>query len=140
MNRLFLSAGCLLFFFAAGAQLPVKVRVDRLSRRTGSIYLAVYDSPATYLDPKKCYRSKITPVKDADTLTIDLGEMPAGRYAIALFLDENGNGQIDRNRWGIPKEKYGFSGNRHPWFRAPDFYEAAVETGAAHTIVSISLR
>ncbi|MDO6432821.1 DUF2141 domain-containing protein [Flavitalea sp. BT771] len=140
MRRLLLSMLSLSLSFAGRTQLPVKVKVDKLSGRTGSIYLAVYNSAATYMDPQKCLRSKITAVKNVKTVLIDLGELPAGRYAIALFLDENGNGQIDKNILGIPKERYGFSGNRHPWFRAPDFEEAAIDVDATHTTVSISLR
>ena len=33
----------------------------------------------------------------------------AGRYAVQAFLDENGNGEVDRALFGIPKEGVGFS-------------------------------
>jgi uncharacterized protein (DUF2141 family) len=35
--------------------------------------------------------------------------VPYGEYAVAAFLDMNGNGKQDRNFLGIPKEPYGFS-------------------------------
>ena len=35
--------------------------------------------------------------------------LPAGRFAVAVFHDENDNGEIDTDFLGIPKEGYGFS-------------------------------
>ena len=34
-----------------------------------------------------------------------------GQYATQLFQDNNGNGQLDHSRRGIPLEPVGFSGN-----------------------------
>jgi uncharacterized protein (DUF2141 family) len=39
------------------------------------------------------------------------GIVPHGEYAIAVFVDVNGNGKMDKNFLGIPKEQYGFSNN-----------------------------
>ncbi|HZX15435.1 MAG TPA: DUF2141 domain-containing protein [Pseudomonas sp.] len=35
--------------------------------------------------------------------------VPSGRYAIQLYQDRNGNGQLDQGRRGIPLEPVGFS-------------------------------
>lgn len=37
--------------------------------------------------------------------------LPTGAYSIDAFYDENNNGKLDRNYFGIPAEKYGFSNN-----------------------------
>lgn len=35
--------------------------------------------------------------------------LPAGDYAVQLYHDENGNGEVDMNVVGVPREGYGFS-------------------------------
>ena len=52
-------------------------------------------------------------------------ELPEGRYAIKLFLDLNGNGEVDTNFLGIPKEPYGFSNNAKGTLGPPSFDAAA---------------
>lgn len=47
--------------------------------------------------------------------------LPEGVYAVACFVDENGNGKIDKNWLGIPSEPYCFSANYKPVLSAPDF-------------------
>lgn len=39
---------------------------------------------------------------------------PEGNYAVLLFLDENGNGELDRNFIGIPREPIALSNNYRP--------------------------
>ena len=53
--------------------------------------------------------------------------LPAGRFAIAVFHDGNGNGELDTDILGIPKEGYGFSRNTKGSFGPPRFADAAVE-------------
>lgn len=38
-------------------------------------------------------------------------DLPPGRYALQLFQDINGNGQLDLSKRGIPREPVGLSGN-----------------------------
>ncbi|WP_339525378.1 DUF2141 domain-containing protein [Pseudomonas sp. EA_35y_Pfl2_R111] len=42
---------------------------------------------------------------------LHLSDVPPGRYAIQLYQDSNGNGQLDQGRRGIPLEPVGFSAN-----------------------------
>ena len=37
--------------------------------------------------------------------------LPHGTFAVAVLHDENGNGKMDKNLMGIPKEGYGASNN-----------------------------
>lgn len=52
-------------------------------------------------------------------------QLPPGRYAIAVFHDENSNRNLDKFA-GIPKEGFAFSRNPSIKFRAPRFEEVAV--------------
>ena len=47
----------------------------------------------------------------ADTVTFNYADLPDGEYAIKLFHDVNGNGEMDSNLFGIPSEPFAFSNN-----------------------------
>ncbi|WP_293372355.1 DUF2141 domain-containing protein [Nevskia sp.] len=57
--------------------------------------------------------------------------LPAGRYAVAVSHDLNGNRRTDTNLVGMPTEAWGVSQGVRPWLRAPRFDEAMIELGAA---------
>ena len=62
-----------------------------------------------------------------------------GEYAIAVFVDLNGNGKMDKNFFGIPKEQYGFSNNVMGRMSAPTFDQAKF-TITEPTLQNITLR
>ncbi len=47
----------------------------------------------------------------SDILIFNYENLPDGEYAIKLFHDVNGNGEMDTNLFGIPTEPYAFSNN-----------------------------
>lgn len=51
-------------------------------------------------------------------------DVPYGAYAISILHDENGNGEMDRNLLGIPREGHGASNNPATRFGPPDFAAA----------------
>jgi len=50
-----------------------------------------------------------------------------GRYAVAVYHDENDNGELDANILGMPTEGFGFSNDAKGFAGPPDFEAAAVE-------------
>lgn len=42
---------------------------------------------------------------------IELKNIQPGTYGLRFYHDENENGKLDANRFGIPSENYGFSNN-----------------------------
>lgn len=66
---------------------------------------------------------------------VTVGNLPAGRYAVQAFLDENSNGKVDRGLFGIPKEGIGFSNDAKIRLGPPKFTEAVFAfDGNARTI------
>ena len=53
-------------------------------------------------------------------------DLPAGRYAVQAFHDENSNGKLDSNALGTPTEGYGFANDPPSPFGPPSFEEVAV--------------
>ena len=66
-------------------------------------------------------------------------EIPDGEYAIAFFIDTNGNKKLDKNFLGIPKEQFGFSNNAMGTLSAPTF-EQAKFTVTGNTTQNIKLK
>ena len=71
--------------------------------------------------------------------TIMFADLPPGRYAVIAFHDENDNGLLDANVFGVPTEGYGFSNDARGFLGAPSFDAAAVILGQADRAISLSL-
>ena len=65
--------------------------------------------------------------------------LPYGWYGVSLYHDENGDGQIDKNAMGIPKEAYGFSNNAKGIFGKPDYQDVKFELNSAEKQIAINL-
>ena len=109
---------------AHAADLTITVKGVRSA--DGAIFLAVYDSDKSFM---KVPQAKTTRRIDAGKgdLKVVIHDLPAGKYAIAGYHDENGNGKLDTNALGIPEEGYGFSNDARGMLGPPAFAEAAFE-------------
>jgi uncharacterized protein (DUF2141 family) len=84
-------------------------------------------------DPAKGTASQAAAtMQAAKTGTIELlfSNLSPGDYAVMLFHDENGNGKMDSNVLGIPKEGYGFSNDAKGSFGPPKFSAMKVTISA----------
>lgn len=118
--------------FAGGPRLLV---IDGVTSDKGKVLVAIFNKSAGF--PSESNKAVL--LKDAKAVKgrveIPLDNLPAGTYAIACFHDANGDGELNTNLLGIPKERYGFSNNARPGFRAPTFAEAAVNLADNSTVV-----
>ena len=115
------------------------IRIEGIRAQEGIVKLAVIDSAKAWQghgDPVGRAGGK----PDGDgSLSLNVQGLAPGRYAVRVMHDENGNGQHDRNVFGMPTEGYGFSNNPRV-MRAATFEEAAFEVGAAGASVRIVMR
>lgn len=88
----------------------------------GNLHINIYNNAENFSITGKEYRKKITKV-NAKTQTISLGNMPNGVYAIMVFQDENHDGVLNKDFYGLPTEGYGFSNNFKSIIVAPSFYQ-----------------
>lgn len=121
---------------ARAADLAIVVR--GLYSGTGAVHYAVYDRPETF--PTRVGRLVKGEVPAATSgVRIVVPNLRPGRYAVAVFHDENGNGEFDQGLFGIPLEQYGFSNDARGFFGPPDFEDAAVDLGEARREITITL-
>lgn len=71
-------------------------------------------------------------------VTLSFPDLAPGDYAVMLFHDENGNGQMDQNAFGMPVEGYGFSNNAKASFGPPKFGEMKVTVGADGRVETVA--
>lgn len=121
----------------AAADLTVTIEGTRSTE--GSVMLALYNSAEAFPSSEQRMQAQMIPASQPGSLSAVFRGVPAGRYALAVFHDTNGNGKLDRNLFGLPTEPYGFSNNAMGVASAPSFDKAAVEVGA-DLAITITLR
>lgn len=120
---------CLLPFFAL-AQNNVKVSGEVKFPKTGKIYISLIPKEIAENKDAKSPFGAIIDVGEkelaAQKVSFNFENVPAGMYAIRVFQDVNGNGDLDMGMFG-PKEPWGTYRDARPKFRAPKFEEMAFE-------------
>ena len=106
-------------------------------RKEGKIYVSFCTNASEWSNNGKYHFQYTNPVKGTNTYTIT--SIPSGTYAVAIYQDLNGNGKLDENMFGIPKEPYAFSNNIVPRFSAPKFEECQFEFSKQTQVLSINL-
>jgi uncharacterized protein (DUF2141 family) len=111
---------------ARSQNFTLSVQVESIVSAKGNILLALFDKEADFPDNSKGAVSLKQLAAKNGSLVVKFENLPKGNYALAVFHDVNGDGKLNKNPLGIPKEAYGFSNNARPAFRAPTFGEAGI--------------
>jgi uncharacterized protein (DUF2141 family) len=106
--------------------MDISVEVTDIEKRGGQLYVGLYDKKEGFRDISKTYKKSIVNL-DSSSIKIVFENIPNGIYAISVFHDENENGKLDKNFFGIPTEGYGFSNNIRPILRGASFEESKFE-------------
>lgn len=123
-----------------GQETRQTIKITNLENVRGKLYIGWYNQSSTFrMNDKTIYREKIM-VNNQKEIIVDFKNIPKGKYAIAVFLDENDNYKLDKNFFGVPKEKYGFSNNILPATRAASFEESVFEIKQKETFINIKLK
>jgi uncharacterized protein (DUF2141 family) len=142
-NKIFFIAFLISIFYchSVGAQTAKQIIVfSNQGKAKGKVYVAFYNKEADFLRKDKIFLEKTVEINARGTVSISFENMTPGTYAIAAFLDENGNGKMDTNFLGFPKEKYGFSNNARPMMRAATFKEASFAVSNKENTINIKLK
>ena len=112
----------------------IMVQVEGFKVQQGQVSLALFDE-AGYKGGAPV-RGKNADVS-GEVVTVKFEGLPAGEYGIKLYQDEDLNGKMNANAFGIPTEPYAFSNNAKGMM-GPAKWDAAkftvTETGAVQRI------
>lgn len=84
----------------------INIEIRNIREGSGKTYVAVFDSETSYKEEKP-FKSYI--VESNSTVVRITDKLPEGYYLVSAFQDLNGNGKLDMNFLGIPKEPIGLS-------------------------------
>lgn len=116
------------------------LNIQNLETAGGEVHIALFGSEADFMETEKRIVGLVVPVKSREPLQVTLGNFPFGSYAVAIFHDLNGNGELDKNSFGIPAEPYAFSNNPRVKWRAPTFRETRFELRQPKLELDIELK
>lgn len=123
------------------ALIKVTLNITKTRNANGNICLSVFNKAEGFPTSAEAAIIKRCLPAAAGGQVVELGLEPNGRYAIAVFHDENENGTLDTTGGlGIPKEGFGFSSNPPLKIGAPTFDEVAISVGTQEVTTDINLR
>jgi uncharacterized protein (DUF2141 family) len=136
MKKLILLLICSGIGLGLSAQ-ELKMRITGIKQGKGDILIAVFSGEDGFpSDTKKAIELlRATPVGGKAELV--LKTLAAGRYAISLFQDTNGDGILNTNLLGIPKEGYGVSNNAFNTFSAPSYKDASFQYPQVNSLTMV---
>lgn len=114
--------------------IQINLKILGVQGNKGSCRIAIYDSPKAFNKPEMALHKESVPLDGRSESSDDAVPWDAtinipngmGVYiAIAVYHDQNGNDQLDKNSLGIPIEPYGFSMNPKRGFGPPKFQEVS---------------
>jgi uncharacterized protein (DUF2141 family) len=95
-------------------------------------------SAAAYDRDEAGPRAAARPITEGTAIwTVDA--LPWGLYAARAFHDEDDDGSLDTNLFGVPSEPFGFSNDASARFGRPDFDDAAFRFAAPRDTIRLRI-
>jgi len=116
----------LLQSFSSKDTYTLKVKIYDLQNSKGNVVVMIYNKDGSIPDKTftHYYKKKIVNINQNEAY-VEFENMPAGKYAVNIFHDENKNGKLDKG-WVMPKEGFGLSNFiKVNLFNKPNFKRAS---------------
>jgi uncharacterized protein (DUF2141 family) len=126
MKRIILSLFFSLGLNAIAAAADITITVRGIRNDVGNIAALAYVKADGFPDRVALAQSQVQVKARKGLLTLVLKNVPAGKVALTILHDENGDGKLKRNILGIPQEGVGMTG-KPLGNRAPKFEDAVTE-------------
>ena len=118
----------------------ITVHITGLRNLNGMVGASLYASKKGFPDtPERSYATlvkKITATED----TFVFENVPYGTYAISVLHDENGNGKMDKNFFGLPTEGCGISTNPKIGMGGPKYNDSVFTLNSKQIEMTIGMR
>jgi uncharacterized protein (DUF2141 family) len=117
-----------------------QIKVTEIRSAKGSVILNVFKDNDAY-DKQQPYKQFVFDKKALanGTLTIHCALEP-GTYGITLIDDENGDGKLNKNFVGMPKEGFGFSNFFMTKMKKPSFDDFKVDLKTVTAPIGIRVK
>lgn len=116
------------------------VDISGFRNNDGAARVCLFDSEKGFpLKAEQAFRTATVDISEKRALAV-FRDMPPGTYAVSVLHDENGNGRMDTNALGLPKEGVGASNNPGSILGPPGFEDARFTVGGAEKTVPVTIR
>lgn len=132
----FCTAALLFASTKALAAYQLDLNIHQIKSPQGTLHVALYNNEANYDAGQQAVAVHKVAVS-SNKVQLQFAGLAAGTYAIKIMHDENNNGELDRNVFGIPTEGYGFSNNGGQF--GPSSFNEAAFTVSANQQLAIQL-
>lgn len=110
MKRALLALAWPVLFGAAAEAADLRVAVGGVRSAEGQVKLMLFDRAEGFRKEDRARAVLALPAAPG-ALAAHFRDLPAGRYAIVAYHDENGDGRLNLRLGMFPKEGYGLSNN-----------------------------
>ena len=102
------------------------LHIDNIPQSHGRLMIQVLASEAQFKDEAPAAAQLVLPAQ-AGSVRFSTDALPSGRYSIRVMHDLDGNGKLNTNMVGMPREPWGFSNNAKGSFGPPSWKDAVFE-------------
>ncbi|WOH37803.1 DUF2141 domain-containing protein [Thalassotalea fonticola] len=117
----FLAILAALFVTSNAGAGEIEFNISGVNDDSSKLYIQLFNGEKNYQagNPESATMTKAV----AGKATITFNNLPKGDYALRFFHDQNNNGKLETNLFGMPVEGYGFSNNAKPNFGPVSYSE-----------------
>ena len=103
------------------------VEIDNVKNKNSLIGCALFDKTIKDSFPADYEKALLLNIpRNKEAIVCKFENLPNGDYAVSVFNDENNNGKLDTNLFGMPTEDWGVSNNVRHVMSSPTFEESKV--------------
>ncbi|MDR2018095.1 MAG: DUF2141 domain-containing protein [Syntrophobacterales bacterium] len=117
----------------------LKVVITGMQNEKGDVIVALFSSKESFEGNGPEFQSVRVEISGKRS-ECEFSNIPFGVYAVKVFHDENGNGKLDKNAMGQPRERYGFSNNVRNLFGPAGYSEAKFSFEKVDMVIGITLK
>jgi len=130
LRPILLSAICMLICPKILGQAKLEIEISNIRSSSGHILVSLFNSPKQFPRKAPAIWKDIQLKKDKlknQTLKMTFDSLPPATYAVALLDDEDGSGDMEYTKLGIPLEGFGFSNDARPLLSCPPYKKCKFE-------------
>lgn len=105
----------------------------------GKAMVSLYNAKESFTKMENARFRAMVPVS-AGKAQVEIADLEPGTYSVSVFHDENGNGKLDANFLGIPKESYGYSNDARGKAGPPEWEATTFAFDGGAKTISINLK
>ena len=118
----------------------ITIKITGLRSASGNLLVALFNAKKGFPGKfENAVRQASVTAAGSDHVAV-FSDVPFGTYAVAVRHDENGNGKLDANFLGMPKEGVGVSNNPKSKFGPPSFDAASFTLDKKALELNVNLR